>query len=232
MARRFLMVWLLCALTGCSALAPVSKGYLQANVAAYEALPAAVQQAYPTFLQSVYFSASVLVTRPDDWRLQLHSPHPLVLPAQVPVWLRYQLNGEHYALLTQWQGEKVAHAEPQAARPYVYVLSPLTAIADSSFWQRYQQQRWAGDKPKFDYFLQPELGTDTQQIELRFQLARHGGFLSAGAFARKMLKGTDEMLAQLCQGNQYRYRRASACGSVQIRELAAASQSTVNPATH
>jgi hypothetical protein len=258
-------------LTGCSALAPVSKGYLQANVAAYEALPVAVQQAQPEFFQRVYFTASVMVTPPSDWRIALHSPQPLQLPAAVPVWLRYQLDEQTFRLLTHWQLEPARDSQAPAAgktagaaiaavqpaerstadgqrpkehtgkaqttqaetiqtqttktetsnpRPYVYVLRPITDIENQPFWQQYQQHHWEGDKPAFDYFLQPELATDTRQIELRYQLARHGGFLSAGAFARQLFVGRDKQLAKICEGDKYRYLKTSACGAVQITELA------------
>lgn len=241
MKQQILTIGMLCWLTGCSVLAPVSKGYLQANVAAYEALPVTVQQANPEFIQSVYFSASVLVTPPDNWQLQLRSPYPLTLPAQVPVTLQYHHDGQSFSLPTLWQQQAASTANktpvalaaqtptlaPTQAlaakpdpRPYTYVLVPHTEIASSEFWQRYQALRWAADKPEFDYFLQPELDIDTSEIELGYQLAGHGGFLSAGGFARKMLKGTTKLLANICQGQQYRYRRVSACGSVQIRELA------------
>ncbi len=274
--RRFLLVCLWCALTGCSVLAPVSKGYMQANVAAYEALPVAVQQAQPEFFQRVYFTASVMVTPPSDWRIAIHSPQPLQLPAAVPVWLRYQLDEQTFSLLTHWQlqpaGDSPApaagntavtagaaaqpaerstadgqHAKEQAGniqaaeaqtaetqtaqavstnartsnpRPYVYVLRPVTDIENQTFWQQYQQHRWEGDKPAFDYFLQPQLSVDTRQIELRYQLARHGGFLNAGAFARKLFVGRDKRLAELCDNQQYHYLKTSACGAVQITELA------------
>lgn len=258
MIRRFLLVCLWCALTGCSVLAPVSKGYLQANVAAYEALPVAMQQAQPEFFQRVYFTASVMVTPPADWRIALHSPQPLQLPAAVPVWLRYQLDEQTFSLLTHWQVEPAAASQltaeqqtalaakapaadaqpaqqtaaaqttptqtaqtPAAAtRPYIYLLKPPGDIQSQPFWQQYEQHRWEGDKPSFDYFLQPELAIDTQQIELRYQLARHGGFLTAGGFARKLLVGRDKRLAQLCDNQQYRYLKTSACGAVQITELA------------
>jgi|GEM_PF-4976470 len=245
-------------LSGCSVLAPVSKGYLQANVAAYEALPVAVQQAQPEFFQRVYFTASVMVTPPADWRIALHSPQPLQLPAAVPVWLRYQLDEQTFSLLTHWQvepaGDNQAAAERQSAvaataaaadtqpaqqtaaaqttptqtantqaaatRPYIYLLKPPGDIQSQPFWQQYEQHRWEGDKPSFDYFLQPELAADTRQIELRYQLARHGGFLTAGGFARKLFVGRDKRLAQLCDNQQYRYLKTSACGAVQITELA------------
>jgi len=245
MKQLILTIGMLCWLTGCSVLAPVSKGYLQANVAAYEALPVTVQQANPEFIQSIYFSASVLVTPPADWQLQLRSPYPLTLPTQVPVTLQYRHAGQSFSLPTLWQQQVastvnktpvalaaatstptpiLAPTQALAAkpdpRPYIYVLVPHTEIASTEFWQRYQALRWAADKPEFDYFLQPELAIDTSEIELGFQLAGHGGFLSVGGFARKMLKGTTKLLANVCQSQQYRYRRVSACGSVQIRELA------------
>lgn len=226
---RLMGVFLLCALSGCSVWGRFSEGYLQTNVALYEAQPAAVQQSYPQFIQRIYFTSSLLVNPPEQWRLRLLSPSPLQLPARIPLVLRYRLDEEITEYHSEWQQVPAQTASAETAEtaetgkpPYIYLLQPADNISQTPFWQGYQQRLWQSDKPRFDFMLQPELAGPTDQIAIEYQLAGHGGFLSAGDFARKLFVGSERVLAGLCEQSDYRYRKTSACGQVVVRELPAA----------
>lgn len=225
---RLMAVMLLCALSGCSVWGRFSEGYLQSNVALYEAQPAAVQQSYPQFIQRIYFTSSLLVNPPEQWRLRLLSPSPLQLPARIPLVLRYRLDEETTEYQSEWQQVPAQTASADTADtaetgkpPYIYLLQPADNISQTAFWQGYQERLWQSDKPRFDFMLQPELAGPTDQIAIEYQLAGHGGFLSAGDFARKLFVGSERVLADLCEQSDYRYRKTSACGQVVVQELPA-----------
>ncbi|MBD1583597.1 hypothetical protein [Pseudoalteromonas sp. S16_S37] len=61
--------------SGCTVVGKLSEATLVAGTAGWKLQPVSVRQAYPEFIQKVYFTAELFTSKVSDWELHLISRH-------------------------------------------------------------------------------------------------------------------------------------------------------------
>ncbi len=217
---------------GCTVLGKMKQATVEAGAASWKAQPLALRQQYPQWIQSVYFTAELQTSDIRQWRLHLLSrrelgPVAAAASAELVYMAGAQLQTKAFALTLQQIDA------PDAGRDYHRYTYQFGADA-AAFYQRYLQQRFAGEaKPLQLYYLQP-LFNDTPVdvaavIRVEYTLLPEYGGKTVGELMRLMFNLRERDWVEFCQSRRYLYDKSSACGDVRISETVPSTDEVVPP---
>jgi hypothetical protein len=222
---KLLFLWtVLTLMSGCSVLGKVREATLVAGTVSWKAQPLALQQQYPQWMQSVYYTAELQTPDISQWQLYLLSRTSLGPGAtKARAELVYIADGQQQSKSFGLQLQQIE--EPTATQDYFRYRYQFGAEA-LAFYQTYQPKRFAGQaKPLQLYYLQPLYAENqvdlTQVLRVEYALLPEYGPKTVGELMRLMFNLHKRDWIEFCQNRRYQYDKSTACGEVKITEAAA-----------
>lgn len=212
----------LCLASGCSFTGKFNESIVTAGAASWKVQPLAVRQSYPQWFQNVYLTAEMQTSDIRDWELYLLSKRSLGdVASSAYAELRYKEGGEFKA--HPFPLRLVNVEEPNEKQSYFFYTYQFGNDA-VEFYTHYQSRRFSFEvKPLDLYYLQPLFSEPIPHnavIRVEYGILPEYGPKTVGQLMRSMFNLKKEDWQQFCQSSVYIYDKSSACGSINIKEIA------------
>ncbi len=220
--RKLYIVLMLFLVSGCSFTGKLNESIVTAGAASWKVQPLAVRQSYPQWFQNVYLTAEMQTSDIRDWELYLLSKRSLGdVASSAYAELRYKEGGEFQA--HPFPLRLVNVDKPTEKQNYFFYTYQFGDNA-VEFYTQYQSRRFAFEvKPLDLYYLQPLFSEPIPYnavIRVEYGILPEYGLKTVGQLMRSMFNLKKEDWQQFCQSSVYIYDKSSACGSVNIKDVA------------
>ena len=217
-------------ITGCSTMGHVAKGTFISAKEIYAVQPEAIRKSYPQFMQKTFFTAELLTTDYDDWRIRIVSTNNLeeyFRNNSVTVELEYELDFNTHNKVVEliYEGKNEFDGN-QSTYFYDFYFSE----SGKEFWEEYQSSLYQFDKPWFTYQLSPQLPIEIKAkvIAIRYKYAPTWGYLSLREFMELFDLNTDKKWDEFCFLQHYSYDDSEVCGDVRLDDSPLITESNPN----
>ncbi|WP_448563441.1 hypothetical protein [Thalassotalea ganghwensis] len=217
----FLTVTTLLLLSGCSTMGTFAKSTFASAKNVYALQPESVRNNYPHFVKKKFYTSELLTTEYDYWRLRILANKELNLEnwhEPILVELAYEVNQQRLKQTVELILIEKSYAKNSEELVVQYDFS--FSKNGASFWQEYQQQLFAFNKPWFNFPLSPQLPINIRKsiIAIHYNYAPNWGYLSLREFMDLYDLMTDKHWNEFCEWSDYRYNMATVCGNISYIE--------------
>ena len=208
-------------ISGCSVMGSVAKGTFISAKEIYQVQPDSIKDNYPTWMKKTFYTAELLTTDYNDWKLRLLSRFNLddyFADNPVMVELEYEVDyGVHTKIvpLIYLQNSDEDNLETDL---YTYDFSFSTE--GRAFWLRYHEHLFNMDKPWFTYQISPSLPLDVKSKidHVQYNYVPNWGYLTLREFMDMFNLNTENRWDDFCFWNNYDYDDSSVCGHIRIED--------------
>jgi hypothetical protein len=199
----------------------VAKGAFISAKEIYGVQPKVIQDNQPLFVKKVFYTAELLTTDYEEWKLRLVSESNLgeyFSYNPVIVELEYEVNFQKYNKKVELLYAQ--NVEIKIKEKYYFAHEFSFSMDGKEFWLKYHESLFDMDKPWFTYQISPSLPLmiKSKIDHVQYNYAPNWGFLSLREFMDLFDLNTDKRWDDFCFWNNYDYDDSSVCGDIRIED--------------